>query len=347
MTHESVDHTEDTMSQVRVGLFGCGGMGKALVNQMKTLDDAVLVAGADVAEASRDAFATEYNVPVFASLTEMLNGVELDATIIAVPNSFHAPGTIESAQAGKHVFCEKPMALTLADCRAMIDACKDAGVKLQIGQVLRYLPDFKKAIDLVVGGEIGVPLHGHICRYGPPKARWAENHWRDDISVVGHNLFEVSVHEIDFARCIFGKPVAVSGWDISFDPESPLWAQATTGVIEFESGGICILTEGNFNAIGRTEVELSGSGGSIRFSWGKEFTFKSLTADTSFTVPSSEIGEGVENGNRREIREWIEAIQTGGPCTIPGEEGMANIELALAILESSKRKQRIELPLEG
>jgi len=338
MTHESVDHTEDTMSQVRVGLFGCGGMGKALVNQMKTLDDAVLVAGADVAEASRDAFATEYNVPVFASLTEMLNGVELDATIIAVPNSFHAPGTIESAQAGKHVFCEKPMALTLADCRAMIDACKDAGVKLQIGQVLRYLPDFKKAIDLVVG---------HICRYGPPKARWAENHWRDDISVVGHNLFEVSVHEIDFARCIFGKPVAVSGWDISFDPESPLWAQATTGVIEFESGGICILTEGNFNAIGRTEVELSGSGGSIRFSWGKEFTFKSLTADTSFTVPSSEIGEGVENGNRREIREWIEAIQTGGPCTIPGEEGMANIELALAILESSKRKQRIELPLEG
>jgi predicted dehydrogenase len=55
----------------------------------------------------------------------------------------------------------------------------------------------------------------------------------------------------------------------------------------------------------------------------------------------------VENGNRREIREWIEAIQTGGPCTIPGEEGMANIELALAILESSKRKQRIELPLEG
>lgn len=332
------------MSDVKVGLYGCGGMGKSLVSGLVTIEGARLVAGVDVVQESRDAFAQEYNVPTFESLGAMFAEVDLDGVIVAVPNSFHAPGTIESAEAGKHVFCEKPMALTLEDCRAMIQACKDAGVKLQIGQVLRYLPDFRKAIELVETGMLGTPLHGSICRYGPPKKNWA-NTWRDDVGVVGHNLFEVSVHEIDFARCIFGKPVAVSGWDISFDPESPLWALATTGVIEFESGGVCILTEGNFNFIGRTEVELSGSGGSVRFQWGRDFIYRSADGDGSFECPSSELGEGVEAGTRREVREWIEAIANGTPCTIPGEEGMANIEIALAILESSKRRARVELPL--
>ncbi len=334
------------MSQVKVALVGCGGMGKSLISQLKTVDGAELVAGVDPFETAREAFAEEYGVPVFESLTALLAEGNLDAVVVAVPNSGHAPNTIEAAQAGKHVFCEKPMALTLADCQAMIDACADAGVKLQIGQVLRYLPDFRQAIELVEDGTLGVPLHGSICRYGPPKDKWADGHWRDDPSVVGHNLFEVSVHEIDFARCIFGKPVAVSGWDISFDPKSPLWANATTGVIEFESGAICLLTEGNFNAIGRSEVELSGTAGSIRFHWGNDFVFKPFSEEAEgLDAKSGEIAEGVENGVRRETREWIEAIQNDTPTTIPGEDGMANIEIALAILEASKTKTRVELPL--
>ena len=162
---------------------------------------------------------------------------------------------------------------------------------------------------------------------------------------MGHYIFEVSVHEIDFARCVFGKPVAVMGYDISFDPNAPLWAQVTTGVIEFESGAICTLTEGMFNPIGRSEVEISGTGGAVRFHWGTDFTYRSLCGKEDFDKTGAEIAEGIENGVRREIREWIEAIINDTPCTIPGEEGMANIELALAILESSKRKERIVLPL--
>ncbi|MCE5239896.1 Gfo/Idh/MocA family oxidoreductase [bacterium] len=332
------------MSEVRVGLQGCGGMGKGLVSQLITIEGAKLVAGADCFEESRAKFAEEHNVPVFESLSDMLANGGVDAVIVATPNNFHAPNTIEVAQAGKHVFCEKPMALTLQDCQAMIDACKQAGVKLQIGQVLRYIPDFRTAIELVRQGDLGQPRHGLICRYSAPRPDWGHT-WRDDPEKVGHYLFEVSVHEIDFMRCVFGKPVAVSGWDVALHGDDRLWARATTGAVEFEGGGMCLIIEGMFNPIGRTEVEISGSEGAVRFQWGKQFQYKSISGQGDWEKPSAELAVGGEDGRRRELREWIEAIANDTPATIPGEEGKANIELALAILESSKRQSRVELPL--
>jgi len=319
-------------------------MGKGLVSQLVTIEGAKIVTGADVFEESRAKFAEEYNVPVFESLTDMLAQGDVDAVIVATPNNFHCPNTVEVAAAGKHVFCEKPMALKLADCQAMIDACRQAGVKLQIGQVLRYLPDFAHAIDLVRGGDIGQPRHGLICRYSAPRPDWGHT-WRDDPEKVGHYLFEVSVHEIDFMRCVFGKPVAVSGWDVSLHGDQQLWARATTGAIEFEGGAMCLIIEGMFNPIGRTEVEISGSEAAMRFNWGGQFKFKTVSGEGDWEKPSSELAAGREDGRRRELREWIEAIANDTPATIPGEEGKANIELALAILQASAEKRRIELPL--
>lgn len=332
------------MSDIRVGLVGCGGMGRSLVGQLVTIEGAKLVAGADPAAESRELLAQEHSVPTFSSFAEMAANTELDAVIVASPNRFHRPNTVEAAQAGKHVFCEKPMALTLEDCQAMIDACRAAGVKLQIGQVLRYLPDFAHAIEVVQSGQLGDVKHGMIFRYGRPRADWGQS-WRDDQSIVGHYVFEVAVHEIDFARQVFGRPVAVTGWDQNFDPASPLWSQATTWVIEFENGGICLLVEGMFNPIGRSEVELAGTAGALRFGWGGTHVFRSSRGDEASETESSVIAANRESGLRRELREWIEAIRDDTPCTIPGEEGMANIEVGLAVLESARRRSRVELPL--
>jgi glucose-fructose oxidoreductase len=321
-------------------------MGRGLISQLVTIESATLVGGADPAEESREALAKDHSVPTFGSFAEMAAAVELDAVVVASPNRFHCPNTVEAAAAGKHVFCEKPMALTLEDCQTMIDACRQAGVKLQIGQVLRYLPDFAHGIEVARSGQLGDVKHGMIFRYGGPRADWGQS-WRDDQSIVGHYIFEVAVHEIDFARQVFGRAVAVTGWDQSFDPASPLWARATTWVIEFENGGVCLLVEGMYNAIGRSEIELAGTAGALRFGWGSTHVFKSTKGDEASETESATIGADRENGLRRELREWIEAIQQDTPCTIPGEDGMANIEIALAALESARRKARVELPLRG
>lgn len=331
------------MSQVRVALIGCGGMGKSLVNQLKTLDTATLVAGVDPFESAREAFTKDYEVPTYATLQEVIDAQNPDAVIVAVPNDQHAPMTIAAAEAGRHVFCEKPMSLTLANCQAMIDACNKAKVKLQIGQVLRYIADFDKTLRMIKDGDLGEPRHGIICRYSAPKENW--NHtWRDDPAKVGHYLFEVAVHELDFARCVFGKPVAVTAWSTPMTGEHALWNSVTTAVVEFENGGVCTFIEGMLNVIGRSEVEISGTGGAVRFHWGKDFIYRSANGRENFDKTGAEIAEGVEVGVRREIREWIEAIQNDTAPTIPGEEGMANIELCLAMLASHERKARIELP---
>lgn len=332
------------MAPIRVGLQGCGGMGKGLVSQLITIEGAELVAGADCFEESRVKFAEEYQVPVFETLTDMLAGIELDAVIVATPNQLHEPNTLEVAAAGKHVFCEKPMSLTLEACQNMIDACNNAGVKLQIGQVLQYLPDFRKALEMSKNGELGEPRHGIIQRYSAPQEHWGHT-WRDDPAKVGHYLFEVSVHEIDFMRRMFGKPVAVSGWDVAMLPDNSLWARASTGAIEFESGAMCLIVEGMFSPIATNQVDITGSKGAIRFNWGGTFQYQPVGEGEGWTKPSSELAEGVENGLRRELREFIEAIAEDKPCTIPGEDGKANIELALAILKSSELKARVTLPL--
>jgi predicted dehydrogenase len=336
-------YQEEKMAPIRVGLQGCGGMGKSLISQLVTIETAQLVAGADCFEESRVKFAEEYNVPVYETLADMLEGADLDAVVVATPNNFHAPNTIEVAAAGKHVFCEKPMSLDLDSCQAMIDACRNAGVKLQIGQVLRYLPDFRTALEMIEEGKLGQPRHGIIQRYSAPKVHWGQT-WRDDPEKVGHFIFEVAVHEIDFMRQVFGKPVAVSGWDVPLK-EQALWAKATTGAVEFESGAVCIIVEGMFNPIGLSQVDIAGSEGAVRFNWGTQFQYKPIGEAEGWTKTGAEIAEGRENGLRRELREWIEAIIEDKPCTIPGEEGKANIELALAILKSSETKSRVTLPL--
>jgi predicted dehydrogenase len=331
------------MSSVRVALIGCGGMGKSLINQLKTLENAQLVAGVDPFEQARQAFGEAYGVPTFASIDEVIAAENPDGVIVAVPNDQHAPMTLAAAAAGKHVFCEKPMALSLGDCQAMIDACKSAGVKLQIGQVLRYLPDFDYALRMIAAGDLGDMRHGVIFRYSAPKEHWGHT-WRDDPAKVGHYLFEVAIHEIDFARCVFGKPVAVTAWDTSMISDDMLWDKVTTAVVEYESGALCTHVEGMLNAMGRNEVELSGTKGAVRFHWGKDFAYQPLEGE-GWSKTGAEVAEGVETGTRREVREWVEAILNDTPCTIPGEEGMANIELALAMLESNRQRRRIELPL--
>ena len=246
------------MSEIKVGLIGCGGMGKSLAGQLITIEGVKLAAVADPFDENRESAAAEYGAVGFADYEELIRTAGIDAVVVAVPNHLHAPATISAAAAGKHVFCEKPMALTLTDCRAMIDACNSAGVKLQIGQVLRYLADFHKAIEMKDEGKLGDPRHGMIFRYSAPKPNWGGT-WRDNVSQVGHHIFEVSVHEIDFARCIFGKPVAVVGWDFPLDADSPLWSQAITAAIEFESGAVCLLVEWMFNPMRRSELEIERS----------------------------------------------------------------------------------------
>jgi len=192
-----------------VGLLGCGGMGRALARALAPIEEARLVAVWDKAGEAAAAAAEELGVEAARSLEDLLGNKEIGAVLVAAPQFAHAELTTAAAEAGKHVFCEKPMATTLADCDRMIEACRRAGVVLMIGQVCRYHAVHGKVRELVASGEIGRPVCITVHRLGGPWRGPAARPWRLRRETSGGNLLEINAHEIDFMRWVFGDVTRV------------------------------------------------------------------------------------------------------------------------------------------
>jgi len=139
------------------GIIGLGSLAKEQFGPALSSDPkSKLVAVCDVTMELAESFAASYGVErAYDSLEKMLKDPELDVLLIATPNNFHAEQTIQAAEAGKHVLCEKPMALTVPDCERMIEACKKNKVKLAVDFQNRFHPAHVEARRLIEAGMIG------------------------------------------------------------------------------------------------------------------------------------------------------------------------------------------------
>ena len=144
---------------MRAAVFGLGWWGKRIIMSLTDSDKITITHGIDTAPAGREDFMREYGVTLSADVDAAFANPEIDAVIIATPNSLHEPMLLRAIEAGKQVFCEKPLALNVASAERMIAACNKAGVVLGIGHERRFEPalvDMKKKVD---AGVIGKPLH--------------------------------------------------------------------------------------------------------------------------------------------------------------------------------------------
>ncbi len=151
--------------------------------------------------------AAQYNVPSpsiydYENYDEIAQNKEIDAVYIALPNSMHAEYTIRAAKAGKHVLCEKPMATSVADCKAMIEACKKHNVKLMIAYRCQYNPLHLKAIDLIRSGQIG-QVQAIESAFGFPE-QFGE--WRLNKKMAGGGpLMDVGIYSLNACRYLTGE----------------------------------------------------------------------------------------------------------------------------------------------
>lgn len=139
----------------------------------------------------------------FTTLDEALDKADFDAVIITTPTFTHRHLAELAAERAKHVFVEKPMAMTLAECDAMIDACKRNGVHLQVGFMRRFDPDFVLAAERIAAGEIGEPMLIKSLTHGPglPPA------WANDLKRSNGMLAEVNSHDLDSVRWLMGSTI--------------------------------------------------------------------------------------------------------------------------------------------
>ena len=147
----------------RIGLIGCGGIAGTWIKAVDAQPDSRIEVAFDLDEEAAKERAQEAGARAVTDLDELL-GADVDVVVIGTPTPSHPELVIRAAAAGKHVLCEKPMALTLKECQAMIDACKTAGVQLAIGHTIRFFGTFRSVRRLVTEGVIGTPVSGSFDR---------------------------------------------------------------------------------------------------------------------------------------------------------------------------------------
>ena len=334
------------MDELSVALVGCGIMGQDLARQCAALDQARITAVSDVDESLASKLAQELSATAHTDYANMLDAVRPDAVVVAVPQFLHREVTTAAAQAGAHVFCEKPMAVTLEDCDAMITACQQAGVNLMIGQVCRYHGVHRKVRDLVAGGDLGRPICMMVRRVGGPwEGIWAKP-WRMKFANTGGGLMEVNAHEIDFMRFVCGDVASVfarGGTYVQTDADYPDNIVLTVG---FRSGAIGCLHGSQSSAVGAYGGRVDCTEGGLNFPtiWGQEagITVGRFDGDSEFIPSDSLVGE---EPVRAELREFVESITEKRPPAITGQDGRAVIEIATAGYQSMETGERVDLPL--
>jgi predicted dehydrogenase len=188
---------------IRVGIIGCGFMGRMHASVLKELPGAELVGCLDLKSERSAKYAQEFGLKVFPTVESM--APQVDVIDVCTPTDAHHGYVLQAAAAGKHVFCEKPIALSVEQADEMIDACREAGVRLMVGHCIRFWPEYVKLKELADSGELGALLSLNLTRYGGfPK--WATDGWNLAEERCGGGVLDMHIHDTDFALYLLGEP---------------------------------------------------------------------------------------------------------------------------------------------
>jgi len=250
------------MSKVRWGVISTADIGMSKVTpaiQKATNCEVVAIASRDADKAL--AAATQLGIPAsYGSYEELLDADDIDAVYIPLPNDLHAEWTIKAAEAGKHVLCEKPLAVSAAQASAMATVCREAGVKLAEAFMYRHHPSWVEAVRLVRSGEIGElqAVQSWFSYFNDDPADI-----RNRLANHGGALMDVGCYNINASRMLFdAEPTRIESV-VRRDPVMGIDI-VTSGLLEFEGGG-----QATFTCSTRAEddqrVHIVGTNGRIEF----------------------------------------------------------------------------------
>lgn len=250
------------MKRLRWGILGCAAIAdRAVIPAILASETGELIGIASRNAEKAKAKAEQFGIPKFYDSYEaLLADPEIDAVYIPLPNHLHKEYTIAAAKAGKHILCEKPLALDAREAQEMVDYCKQAGVHLAEAFMYRHHPRIARVKEIVASGEIGElrAIRGVFTYNG------AAN--KGDIRQVkawgGGGLYDVGVYPLSAARWITGaEPEAVTVHAL-FSPEHDDVDMMASGLVEF-AGGVALTFDCGMWASFRNELEIVGTDGTI------------------------------------------------------------------------------------
>lgn len=330
---------------VRWGIIGAGDIArKQTARAIQEAHNAELIAVMRRSREKAEAFAREFGAArAYDRVEELLADPEIDAVYIATPVYLHAAQTMAAAQAGKHVLVEKPMAMSTAECQAMIDACHQHGVQLMVCYYQRFNARHQKARELVAQGAIGqvTMAQARQAFLYPPEP----DNWRQNPALGGGGaIMDVGVHCIDTLRFILGEVEAVTAlvdtlaYDYAVDDTATLLLRFQNGVQGVVSVAFTV-PEVEVDTL--NYLELCGTGGRI---WTSPLHSKDSRGLLRVLTPEGEQRFTFEQRTHVALIEAFgRSIEYGEPVPIPGVEGLRGLAVVEAALESARTGHTISV----
>ena len=349
---------------LKVGVIGTGGISGVHLGGYSRNPNVEIYALCDINEKNLARRAEEYKVSrTFTDYREMLALPELDAVSVCTWNSAHAECAIAALRAGKHVLCEKPMALNTAQAEEMEKAAKESGKLLMIGFVRRFGNDCAVLKDFIDGGSFGDIYYAkaqYLRRKGCPGG------WFGDKSRSGGGpLIDLGVHVIDLCRYLMGGPQPVSVYGATFNKlgdrrqikdargySSTVVSQEdifdvedmATALIRFDNGAV-LSVEGSFSLNIEKDVgniELFGTRAGCKLD--PELTIftdmNQYLANVKLAQSTALSFDGLFDN---EINHFVECIETGRPCRNPAQDGVTLMRILDGIYESARTGHEVLL----
>ena len=342
---------------IKIGVIGCGKIAQVRHIPEYAANPHVEIAGFyDVNRERAEELAKKYGAAAYASYGELLADKEIDAVSVCAANNAHAEISIAALKAGKHVLCEKPMAVTLEECEAMVSAAKEAGKYLMIGQNQRLAKAHVKAKELIAAGAIGKVLTFRtIFGHGGPET-WSvdpgKNVWFFDKSKAAMGaMADLGIHKTDLIQYILGEKIVetqavlttldkrdASGEMIGVDDNAVC-------IYKMESGAIGTMTASwtYYGAEDNTTV-IYGTKGIMRLYDDPKYSVKVICVDGTET--DYQIDQIQTNDNQTSsgvIDLFVKCLVEDTPPEISGESVLQAMRAVFASIRSSEEGRAVRV----
>lgn len=329
--------------EFRLGFIGCGGIAGAHVSRLSEMPDVKLVAFCDILKEKAQGLASKHGGVVYEDFREMINHEQLDVVYICIPPFAHTDEVQVAAEKGVHIFIEKPIGLKMDLAQDMVRAVQKAGVKSQVGYLLRFGAGVERAKELIYSGKAGdvsVVQGRYFCNFiGGP---W----WRDK-KKSGGQLVEQSTHLYDIVRYLCGDVERVYT-----EMAKRFWVEASDMTSEDTSSTTLRFKSGAIGSLAASTGAYSGDRWEadwIIAAKNLTFVFENANSLTIHSTGAPSVVETVSSPQRDlfklESRDLFNCIRTGNETRTPIEEGLKTLELTLAAVKSAEGCQVVRLPL--
>ena len=359
------------MERLRTALIGCGKVGAIHAEVLAALPESDFIAACDADAGRAEALAGRFGCRAYAGLDDLLSKSGAEAVVVATPHPLHAEGAVRAARAGLHVLVEKPMAANLADCDAMLDAARSAGVTLGVVSQRRFSEPVARMKEAIDAGKIGTPILGVFSMFSwRDQAYYQSDPWRGKwASEGGGVLVNQSPHQLDLLQWFMGEIDEITGYWANLNHPYIEVEDTALAMIRFKSGGLgSIVTSLSQRPGIYTKVHIHGSNGaSVGVETDRGATFIAGVSEIAdpplndvWTIPSEEalLPQFQEEDRARfrevkatthyhslQIQDFLQAVRDDRPPLVTGEQGRLVVAMFTAIYRSNRERRPIKFPL--